>query len=110
MKLYYVTLNTDEEARKIGRLLLQKKLAVCVNWFPITCAYRASDQITEEPEIVLIIKTQSGYRLQIERIIRDHISYTNFVAEISPTTINQDFLDWLNAVVPIRPLENSLSN
>lgn len=108
MKLYYLTLNTDEEARKIGHILLEKKLAVCVNWFPITCAYRFSDEITEEPEIVLIIKTQTGYRLQIECILREQISYSNFVAEITPTAVNQDFLNWLDAVVPIRPLENTL--
>lgn len=39
MKLYYITLNNADEARQIGRALLEQKLAVCVNWFPITCAY-----------------------------------------------------------------------
>ncbi len=101
MKLYYVTLNTDEEARKISRALLEKKLAVCVNWFPITCAYSWQDKITEEPEIVLIIKTGEGYREKIEKVIREHIAYTNFIAEITPTGINDGFSDWLNGVVPV---------
>ncbi|ARV57422.1 cytochrome C biogenesis protein CcdA [Nostocales cyanobacterium HT-58-2] len=100
MKIYYVTLNTSEEARKIGRELLEKKLAVCVNWFPITCAYSWKGEITEEPEVVLIVKTQDGYQGEVEQIIRQNISYTNFIAEISPTNINQGFLDWLNAEVP----------
>ncbi|NMG07923.1 divalent-cation tolerance protein CutA [Brasilonema sp. UFV-L1] len=101
MKIYYVTLNTPEEARKIGRELLEKKLAVCVNWFPITCVYSWKGEITEEPEIVLIIKTQDGYRSQVEQVIVQNISYTNFMAEISPTNVNQGFLDWLNAEVPL---------
>ncbi len=103
MKLYYITLNTPDEARQIGRDLLEKRLAVCVNWFPITCLYRWDDAITEEPEIVLIVKTQAGYRDDIERTVRAHITYTNFIAELSPTTINAGFADWLNAVVPDRP-------
>ncbi|NJM74056.1 MAG: divalent-cation tolerance protein CutA [Scytonema sp. RU_4_4] len=101
MKIYYVTLNTSEEARKIAWELLEKKLAVCVNWFPITCVYSWKGEITEEPEIVLIIKTQDGYRSEVEQVIVQNISYTNFIAEISPTNINQGFLNWLNAEVPL---------
>ncbi|MBD1848826.1 divalent cation tolerance protein CutA [Cyanobacteria bacterium FACHB-502] len=39
MKLHYITLKTTEEARQIGNALLEQKLAVCLNWFPTTCAY-----------------------------------------------------------------------
>ena len=62
MKILYVTLNTADEARRISHELLEKQLAVCTNWFPITCAYRWEGKITEEPETVLVIKTQAGYR------------------------------------------------
>ncbi|MCP6757998.1 MAG: divalent-cation tolerance protein CutA [Fischerella sp. CENA71] len=61
MKLYYITLNNTDEARQIDRALLEHKLAVCVNWFPITCAYIWQGKITEEPEVALIVKTQAGY-------------------------------------------------
>ena len=101
MKLYYVTLNTAEEARQISEALLSQQLAVCTNWFPITCAYRWSGKITVEPETVLIIKTQSGYREVIEKVIHQHITYTNLIAEIEPESINKSFLSWLNTEVPI---------
>ncbi|MGL5922568.1 divalent-cation tolerance protein CutA [Chroococcidiopsis sp.] len=107
MKIYYVTLNSSEEAERIGRALLEKRLAVCVNWFPITCMYRWEGQITQEPEVVLLIKTQSGYRLEIEQLIRDRITYNNFVAEVTPTSVNQGFLDWLNAEVPVPSISTS---
>jgi periplasmic divalent cation tolerance protein len=100
MRLYYVTLNTVGEASQISRALLEQQLAVCTNWFPITCAYRWSGKIVEEPETVLIIKTQSGYREAIAQVIRQHITYTNIIAEISVESINPDFLNWLNAEVP----------
>lgn len=107
MKLYYITLNNSDEARQIGRALLEQKLAVCVNWFPITCGYVWKGEIVEEPEVVLIVKTQLGYRDEIEKVIYQHINYTNFIAEISPTEINQNFLEWLNAEVPLRPLQRT---
>ncbi len=100
MKLYYVTLNTSQEAVEIGRVLLEKRLALCVNWFPITCAYIWKQEIVEEPEVVLIVKTQDGYGQQIQQVINQHISYTNFIAELTPTNVNQGFLDWLNTEIP----------
>ncbi len=102
MKLYYITLNTDEEARSIGRSLLEKQLAVCVNWFPITCAYRWEGDIVEEPEVVLIVKTRDGYREKIEKTLREMITYSNFVAEITPSEVNESFLSWLDREVPVR--------
>lgn len=107
MKIYYVTLNTLEEAGQIGRALLEKKLAVCINWFPITCAYRWQGKIVEEPEVVLIVKTTDEYQAEIEKEIRQHITYTNFIGELSPTSVNQGFLDWLNAEIPPRALQTN---
>ena len=101
MKIYYVTLNTPEEARLVGRSLLEQSLAVCVNWFPITCAYLLEGKIKEEAEVVLIIKTQEGYHQKIEQAIAKHITYTNLIAEISPSRVNQGFADWLDREVPL---------
>jgi periplasmic divalent cation tolerance protein len=103
MRIYYVTLNNADEARQISRALLERQFAVCTNWFSITCAYRWEGKTLEEAETVLVIKTQSGYRDTIEQVIREHISYTNFIAEIEPESVNESFLNWLNTEVPVAP-------
>ena len=102
MRIFYVTLNSADEARRISQDILERKLAVCTNWFPITCAYRWEGKVIEEPETVLIIKTQAGYRTELEGVIRDHISYTNFIGEITPGSVNESFVQWLDADVPVR--------
>jgi periplasmic divalent cation tolerance protein len=79
--------------------LLEQQLAVCTNWFPITCAYRWEGKIVEEPETVLLVKTQAGYRIAVEQVIRQHINYTNLIAEIAPESVNESFLKWLNTEV-----------
>ena len=99
MRIYYITLNTVDEARQISRALLEQQLAVCTNWFPITCAYRWEGKIVEEPETVLLVKTLAGYRTAVEQVIRQHISYTNLIAEIAPESVNESFLKWLNTEV-----------
>jgi periplasmic divalent cation tolerance protein len=100
MRIFYVTLNTAEEARQISRVLLMQHLAVCTNWFPITCAYRWEGKIEEGAETVLLIKTQAGYHVAIEEVIRRHISYQNLIAEIAPESVNASFLKWLGSEVP----------
>ena len=102
MRIYYVTVNTADEARHISHALLEQQIAVCTNWFPITCAYRWEERIVEEPETVLIVKTQNDYREAIEAVIRQHISYTNFIGEIAPASVNESFVKWLNTEVPKR--------
>ena len=100
MKIYYITLNTQAEARTISYELLEKRLAVCTNWFPITCAYRWQGEIKDKQEVVLIVKTNSGLREAIEQVISQHIDYTNTIAELDVHSINKSFLQWLDAEIP----------
>ena len=99
MKLIYVTLNNSDEARRIGRRLLKNKLANCVNFFPITCIYNYEDEITEEPEVVLIVKTLEGKYTEIEKVIKSEIDYDNFIGQIGVDQINSNFEGWLTRIV-----------
>ncbi|WP_374307619.1 divalent-cation tolerance protein CutA [Methylocella sp.] len=100
MKIFYVTLNTDDEARRIARALLEQRAAVCCNWMPITCAYRFGEEIKEEPETLLIVKTQDDMRAVVEPIVAAVAPYLNCVAEIAPSSVNSGFLEWLDRDAP----------
>ncbi len=95
MKFIYVTLNTADEARTIGRSLLERRLANCVNFFPITCMYRWAGEITEEPEVVLIVRTRDDAYDEVASVIKSSITYTNCVAEIAVARNTPEFLAWL---------------
>ena len=99
LKMLYVTLNNQDEARAIGRELLERRLANCVNWFPITCMYLWDGSITEEPEVVLIVKTLDGKYSEIEQVIKSHINYTNCIAELDVNQNSAEFVAWLHGVV-----------
>ncbi len=99
MIIIYVTLNNNEEARKIGKELLDKNFANCVNFFPITCIYKYKGEITEEPEVVLIIKTKEEYYDKVRKIIKKNIGYDNFIGQIKVEKINDDFSSWLDEIV-----------
>lgn len=96
MKMYYVTLNSVENAQKISRNLIEKKLAACTNWFSITSMYHWQGDIREENEIVLIIKTKAGMRSKIETVISQYVNYINCIAELPVDSVNTTYLGWLN--------------
>lgn len=100
MKIIYVTLDNIKEAQMIGKKLLERRLTNCVNFFPITCMYNWENELTEEPEVVLIIKTQDNTFQEIEEIIRETIDYTNFIGQIAIDQVNSEFRSWLDEIVP----------
>lgn len=99
LTLYYITLNNADEAQLISHDLLSNQLAVCTNWFPITCAYRWQGEIKQEAEVVLIVKSKASKRTEIEDTIKKHISYTNCIAELKTSFTNPPFLSWLDQEV-----------
>lgn len=99
MKLIYITLNDNDEARKIGNILLKENLANCVNFFPITCIYNYEGKITEEPEVVLIVKTNDKNYEKVRSVVQEEIKYDNFIGQISVEKINESFEKWLLDVV-----------
>jgi periplasmic divalent cation tolerance protein len=57
--------------------------------------YSWEGKITEEPEMVLIVKTKKECFEKIEKIVKDSIDYTNCIAEITVEKQRKEFLDWL---------------
>lgn len=101
MKMFYITLNHEEEAKEISEALLKNRYAVCTNWFPIRCAYLWEGEIKYGNEVVLIVKTNENKREAIERILAKHIHYTNYVAEIDVESVNESFQSWLENALSI---------
>ena len=99
MRLIYVTLNNNSEAKKIAHELFEKDYANCVNFFPITTIYKYKGEVKEEAEVVLIIKTKENYYEKVRSIIKKYINYDNFIGQIVVEKINDDFSTWLDDVV-----------
>jgi periplasmic divalent cation tolerance protein len=55
-----------DESEKIARILIEEKLAACVNITKINSYYRWEGEFCEDKEALLIIKTE---RSRVDRII-----------------------------------------
>jgi len=95
LALYYLTFSQPDEAQAVAYDLLRERIAVCANWFPITCAYLWEGAVQQESETVLIVKARAGMRESIEAVARRHIDYTHLVGAIPLASANPDFAPWL---------------
>ena len=93
------TTPTREEAQKIAKLLIEDKLAACVQLLPIESFYVWQGKTQNEAEILLLIKTRTAlFEAAIARIKAVH-SYT--VPEIVALPFTSGFsgyLDWIGEV------------
>lgn len=81
----YATFPSDEEARRIGRALVEERLAACVNILgQCQSIYRWQDRIEEAAEVAAIFKVTAGQaELALKRIAELH-SYDVPAAVIWP--------------------------
>ncbi|MDM7461455.1 MAG: divalent cation tolerance protein CutA [bacterium] len=94
LSLYYLTFSHADEAQAVAHDLLRQRIALCTNWFPITCAYLWNGAIQQETETVLIVKARAGARDAIEQVVKAHIDYTQFIGELPLRSVNMPFEQW----------------
>lgn len=96
----YVTFPNEEEAKKIGRHLLEKKLAACVNYWKINSMFWWEGSIQEESEVAMIIKTRAENYSKVREEIKKLHSYTTpCICALSIEEGNSEFLRWIDSIV-----------
>jgi periplasmic divalent cation tolerance protein len=99
-----VTCGSEEEALKIGRVLVEERLAACANLVsPVRSIYRWEGKLCEDPESLLVIKTQQDRFESLEKRIKSLHSYS--VPEIIGLPIlegSPSYLEWLREMTEPR--------
>ncbi len=98
--IVYITAGSMDEAKSIGRVLVEERLAACVNIFPITSVYRWKDNIEEAVEFVILVKTVTGKVKDIEKRVKQLHSYeVPCVISFKMDSGSEDYLDWIRECV-----------
>ena len=97
--LVFTNLPDTDSAQSLARLLIERRLAACVNILaPCKSVYRWQDRIEETAEVPLLIKTTVGCYGGLEAAIRAHHPYE--LPEIVAVSIERglpEYLAWLVA-------------
>jgi periplasmic divalent cation tolerance protein len=97
----YVTAADADEARRIGRALVEEDLAACVNVLPgHTAIYRWEGKVEEAAEAAFLAKTTAARFDALRARIRELHSYTlPCVIALPVETGDPEFLDWVRGAV-----------
>jgi periplasmic divalent cation tolerance protein len=95
-RLVYITTKDENEARKIGKALVDEKLAACVNIHPIKSIYRWEGEVQVEDEAAVLVKTRAELVDRvIERVKALHSYEVPGIVSFSIDKGNPDFLKWI---------------
>jgi periplasmic divalent cation tolerance protein len=100
-RIVLTTAGSVDEARKIARALVERRLAACVNIVPqIESVYRWQGKLETAAEWLLVIKTEAaafeGVRATIEAL---HSYETPECIMLEVAEGDQEYLDWIDASV-----------
>jgi len=74
--LVLTTCGSPEDASRLGKLLVEQRLAACVNAVNnVTSTYRWQGRLQQDQETLLIIKTTETQFAALEQAIRTHSPY-----------------------------------
>ncbi|MFX0013517.1 MAG: divalent-cation tolerance protein CutA [Promethearchaeota archaeon] len=94
----YTTFDDLDEAKKFSRLLLERKLAACVNLIQgVHSIYRWKGEIEEATEVILWGKTQDFLVEKIQSMIQESHSYSLPAFVVYPIqTGSKAYLKWIS--------------
>jgi periplasmic divalent cation tolerance protein len=95
--LVITTLPDQESARQLARLLVEERLAACVNVLaPCDSIYRWQGAIQENGEVPMIIKTTPERYHQLEAFLRERHPYDlPEILALDPEQGLPDYLAWV---------------
>ena len=85
-----------EPARRVARLLVERRLAACAQLLPIESVYAWRGEIHEEAEVKLLVKSKAALAGQVMAAIRENHPYE--VPEIVHIPIaggSPEYLKWI---------------
>lgn len=97
----FITTAADEEAQLISRVLLERRMAACINIVPgVSSLFWWQGSIDSAQESLLIVKTRASLLDDIVQLVKK--IHSNDVPEIIALPVvggNQDYLEWVGKEV-----------
>ena len=97
--LVMVTASSEEEAVRIGRTLVEERLAACTNVIPgMRSLYAWEGNLKDEEEVLILMKTRRSHFSDLMKRVKQLHSYA--VPEIIALPIvagSEEYLAWIDA-------------
>ncbi len=93
----YTTFPTLVEAERVGKALVERRLAACANILPgMVSHYRWQGQVERGEEVVMLIKTRATLTEAVSDAVRGMHSYDTPAIVVLPLeSVERTYLGWL---------------
>jgi periplasmic divalent cation tolerance protein len=95
--IIFITAGNKTEANQIAKVLIQEKLAACVNMIdPVESVFKWQNKMSQEKEILMMVKSINRNMDKIITMVKQNHSYD--VPEIIAMPIisgSKEYLSWL---------------
>jgi len=90
-------LPSQDDARRLAKLLVEEKLAACVQLLPIESFYRWEGAVQNEAEVLLLVKTRTAlFEAAIARIKAVHPYTVPEIVGWPFSAGHRPYLDWID--------------
>lgn len=89
-----------DEAKELGSLIIEKKIAACVDFWPIYSCYNWEGTFQFVSQTMLLITTFESKIDQVNQIISDNHTYSvPLIAGVDVRRINHLYKEWMMEVI-----------
>ena len=100
MVFIYTTCTTEEEAKKLGKLILDRKMGAGVDYWPVNSMFNWQGQLKQLPQIMLSIVTFEKKLEDVNDLISNQHSYSvPMIAGVDVRRINRAYREWMTQEV-----------
>lgn len=94
MPTVYITAPRDA-ARDLAHVLVEDRLAACVNVVECASTYRWEGEVHDDAEAILFAKTtEAGYERLVDRVIAEHPYEVPCIERFDEDTVWPGFAEW----------------
>ena len=98
-RIVLTTTNSQDNVNAIVGAVLAKKLAACIQVFPIEITIRWQGRVNNDCEFLLLLKAKAADYADLEAAIRSvHAYETPEVVSLKVDAGSSTYLDWIEAV------------
>lgn len=93
-----VTCGSGEEAERIADVLIDRRLAACVQQVPIRSTYRWEGEVQHDEEILLLVKTRADrFDVVASAVAALHSYDVPAITAVPIVAGSSDYLAWIDA-------------
>lgn len=88
------------EAKVLGEIIVSKKIAACVDFWPISSCYNWNGSLKSVSQVMLLVTTFEAKIEEVNKIISENHSYSiPLIAGVDVRRINHPYKEWMMEVI-----------